>query len=187
MENQIRELTNQMATLQDMLLNRVHSNHGRPNQGWNTVRIMFRHHHLQRQPQDGVDVVVVVVVVVLLVGTPHDGGGSDSSDSNEDPYRREKRLMRVKHFESMKLSAIPHHAAKCRSFRIRIQLYRLVCKMAKGDETPVFNWISECNTAEEEATPRTNDFPALDRILGAKLLELAAPNPKFALELQTWE
>jgi len=31
---------------------------------------MFRHHHLQRQPQDGVDVVVVVVVVVvvLLVG-----------------------------------------------------------------------------------------------------------------------
>ena len=93
--------------------------------------------------------------------------------------------MRVKHFESMKLSAIPHQAAKCRSFRIRIQLYRLVCKMAKGDETPVFNWISECNTAEEEATPRTNDFPALDRILGAKLLELAAPNPKFALELQT--
>ena len=53
--------------------------------------------------------------------------------------------------------------------------------MAKGDETPVFNWISECNTAEEEATPRTNDFPALDRILGAKRLELAAPN----LELQT--
>ena len=32
-------------------------------------------------------------------GTPHDGGGSDSSDSNEDPYRREKRLMRVKHFK----------------------------------------------------------------------------------------
>lgn len=29
---------------------------------------MFRHHHLQRQPQDGVDVVVVVVVVGLLVG-----------------------------------------------------------------------------------------------------------------------
>ena len=57
--------------------------------------------------------------------------------------------------------------------------------MAKGDETPVFNWISECNTAGEETILRTNDFPVLDRVLGAKLLELAAKNPKFALEFQT--
>jgi len=57
--------------------------------------------------------------------------------------------------------------------------------MAKGDEAPVFTWISECNTAEEEAMLRTNDFPVLDPILGAKLLELVAKNPKFALEFQT--
>ena len=102
---------------------------------------------------------------------------------NEDAYRREKRLMRVKHYESMKLPPIPQDAAKCRSFRN--QMYSLVCKMAKGDETPVFTWISECNTAEEETILRTNDFPVVDRVLGAKLLELAAKNPKFALEFQT--
>ena len=116
-------------------------------------------------------------------GTPQSNGGSDSSDSNEDPYRREKRLMRVKHYESMKLPAIPHDAAKCRSFRN--QVYSLVCKMAKGDETPVFNWISVCNTTEDETRLRTNDFPVLDRTLGAKLLESAAKNPKFAMEFQT--
>ena len=116
-------------------------------------------------------------------GTPQGDGGSDSSDSNEDPYRREKRLMRVKQYESMKLPAIPHDAAKCRSFRN--QVYSLVCKMAKGDETPVFNWISVCNTAEDETRLRTNDFPVLDRTLGAKLLESAAKNPKFAMEFQT--
>ena len=116
-------------------------------------------------------------------GTPQGDGGSDSSDSNEDPYSREKRLMRVKHFENMKLPAIPHDAAKCRSFRN--QVYSLACKMAKGDETPVFNWISECNTAEDETRLRTNDFPVLDRTLGAKLLVSAAKNPKFAMEFQT--
>ena len=116
-------------------------------------------------------------------GTPQSNGGSDSSDSNEDPYRREKRLMRVKHYESMKLPAIPHDAAKCRSFRN--QVYSLVCKMAKGNETPVFNWINVCNTAEDETRLRTNDFPVLDRTLGAKLLESAAKNPKFAMEFQT--
>ena len=47
-------------------------------------------------------------------------------------------------------------------------MYSLVCKMAKGDETIL----------------RTNDFPVLDRVLGAKLLELAAKNPKFALEFR---
>jgi len=41
--------------------------------------------------------------------------------------------------------------------------------MAKGDESSVFKWISECNNAEEETILRTNDFPVLDRVLGAKL------------------
>ena len=75
--------------------------------------------------------------------------------------------MRVKHYESMKLPPIPQDAAKCRSFRN--QMYSLVCKMAKGDESSVFKWISECNNAEEETILRTNDFPVLDRVLGAKL------------------
>ena len=44
----------------------------------------------------------------------------------------------------MKLPPFPHDAAKCRS---SCNQFSLVCKMAKGDETPVFNWISECNTA----------------------------------------
>ena len=32
---------------------------------------------------------------------------------------------------------------------------------------------------------RTNDFPVLDRRLGAKLSQLAANNPRLALEFQT--
>ena len=91
--------------------------------------------------------------------------------------------MRVKHYENMKLPAIPHDAAKCRSFCN--QVYSLVCKMAQGDETPAFNWISECNMIEDETRLRTRDFPVLDRTLGAKLLESAAKDPKFALEFQT--
>ena len=190
MEDQIRELTVQMATMQDMLLKRVSPNHGsskgRPNQGSSkdspdhgssssssaASSRRGRHGGGGGGSPGG-----------SPGGTPNNDGGSESSDSNEDPYRREKRLMRVKHYESMKLPPIPQDAAKCRSFRN--QMYSLVCKMAKGDETPVFNWISECNTAEEETILRTNDFPVLDRVLGAKLLELAAKNPKFALEFQT--
>ena len=149
------------------------------------VQTMVLHHHLRQRLQDGDDIGGGGggSPAGSPGGTPNSDGGSESSDSNEDPYRREKRLMRVKHYESMKLPPIPQDAAKCRSFRN--QMYSLVCTMAKGDETPVFNWISECNTAEEETILRTNDFPVLDRVLGAKLLELAAKNPKFALEFQT--
>ena len=57
--------------------------------------------------------------------------------------------------------------------------------MAKGDETPVFDWISQCNTAEDETRLGTHEFPVLDRILGAKLLESEAKNPKFAMDFQT--
>jgi len=57
--------------------------------------------------------------------------------------------------------------------------------MAKGDETPMCNWISECSTVEDDAMLRTHDLPVLDRLLGAKLLGLAAKNPKFALEFET--
>ena len=109
------------------------------------VRIMVQHHHLRQCLQDSRRGRHGGGGVGSPGRTHNAGGGSDSSDSNENPYRRAKRLMRVKHYESMKLPPIPHDAAKCRSSCN--QLYSLVCKMAKGDETPVFNWISECNTA----------------------------------------
>ena len=97
--NQIRELKVQMATMQDMLSNRVHSNHGsskgRPNQrsckdspdhGSSSSSSAFSPRRGRHGGSGGGS----------PGRTPNAGGGSDSSDSNEDPYRREKRLMRVK-------------------------------------------------------------------------------------------
>ena len=185
MEDQIRELTVQVATMQDMLLKRVSSNHGsskgRPNQGSSkdspdhgsssssSAASSRRGRHggggggsLGGSPR----------------GTPNDDGGSESSDSNEDPYRREKRLMRVKHDESqfhkMQPSADP--------FAIRCIVW--FAKWLKAMK-PQYSIGSANATLLRKKPLRTNDFPVLDRVLGVKLLELAAKNPKFALEFQT--
>ena len=45
---------------------------------------------------------------------------------------------------------------------------RFACKMAKGNETPVFHWVGDCRQVDDQIGLRTRDFPALDRILGAK-------------------
>ena len=68
--------------------------------------------------------------------------GSDSSQS-DDLYRKEKRLMRAKAYETFKIPALPKNAAEAREFRN--QLHGNITKPAKGDEAPVFRafpWIS---------------------------------------------
>ena len=114
---------------------------------------------------------------------PKSPSGDGSSSDSEDPYKREKRLMRIKQYDYLKIPALPQDAAKCRSFRNAV--FSGVCKFAKNDESIVFRWINRCNISEDgKEFNNAKDFPILDRILGAKLLE-AAKGTKFALEFQT--
>ena len=91
--------------------------------------------------------------------------------------------MRIKQYDYLKIPALPQDAAKCRSFRNAV--FSGVCKFAKNDESIVFRWFNRCNISEDgKEFNNAKDFPILDRILGAKLLE-AAKGTKFALEFQT--
>ena len=83
-------------------------------------------------------------------GALRNGGGGNSPQSSRgsavisnaqssDPYKAEKKLMRVKHSDTMKFPALPKSAAEARPFRNSV--FNVVCKFAKTDETPVFVWI----------------------------------------------
>ena len=66
-------------------------------------------------------------------------------------------------------------------------MFNLICKLAKGDEEPVFKCIEEC--VKPKAFESLNDslpFPLLDRVLGSKLLELSK-NTRFAMHFQTMQ
>ena len=121
-----------------------------------------------------------------------DGGGSDrskhsssrssSSDSDQDEYKTEKRVMRVKGYDAMKLPIIPKNAAEARGYRNSI--FSAVCKLAKKDESQVFSWISKCNSALTPGEIVSGEFPILDRIVGHKLLE-SSRGTRFSLDFQT--
>ena len=116
-------------------------------------------------------------------GSPFSRHSSSSGPSDSDPYVIEKRLMRVKQYDNVKLSALPKSAADARAFRN--STFNLVCKFAKGDERKVFAWIQECvDPTAYSKLEDSNPFPLLDRVLGSKLLELAK-GTRFALHFQT--
>ena len=116
-------------------------------------------------------------------GSPFSRHSSSSGPSESDPYVIEKRLMRVKQYDNVKLSALPKSAADARAFRN--STFNLVCKFAKGDERKVFAWIQECvDPTAYSKLEDSNPFPLLDRVLGSKLLELAK-GTRFALHFQT--
>ena len=128
------------------------------------------------------------------------GGGSDppsppkgshasraSSSSNQsrvvDPYKHEKKIMRVKQYEYLKIPNLPKSASDARSFRNSV--FNLVCKLAKGNEKPVFEWIEKCIDPKIfESLDDSLPFPLLDRVLGSKLLELSK-NTRFSMRFQT--
>ena len=116
-------------------------------------------------------------------GSPFSRHSSSSGPSDSDPYVIEKRLMRVKQYDNVKLSALPKSAADARAFRN--STFNLVCKFAKGDERKVFAWIQECvDPTAYSKLEDSNPFPLLDRVLGSKLLELAK-GTTFALHFRT--
>ena len=123
-------------------------------------------------------------------GTPTPPKGSpasrqSSADSSvpgvTDPYAIEKKLMRIKNYDTIKLPNLPKTAADVRTFRNSV--FNLVCKMAKGDEAPVLKWIQDGSKPDaklDDSTP----YPILDRVLGSKLLELSK-GTKFSMQFQS--
>ena len=106
---------------------------------------------------------------------------SSSSHHHTDPYKSEKKVMRTKAYETLKLPSLPKNAAEARTFKNTI--YSMICKLAKTDEGPVFAWISEC----EKPNAKVNDslpYPLLDRVLGSKLLELSK-STRFSMHFQS--
>ena len=117
-------------------------------------------------------------------GSPASKGSGSSSVSSRvqvDPYTQEKKLMRIKGYDTMKLPNLPKNAAEVRTFRNGV--YNLVCKMAKGDEAPVFQWISRCSDPDAVLSD-SMPYPILDRVLGNKLLELSK-GTRFAMHFQS--
>ena len=83
-----------------------------------------------------------------------------------DPYKYEKKIMRVKQYDHLKIPNLPKSASDARAFRNSV--FNLVCKLAKGDEEPVLKWIEKC--VDPKAFESLNDslpFPLLDPCLGA--------------------
>ena len=112
---------------------------------------------------------------------------SSSSDQSRvvDPYKHEKKIMRVKQYDHLKIPNLPKSASDARAFRNSV--FNLVCKPAKGDEEPVSKWIENC--VEPKAFESLSDslpFPLLDRVLGSKLLE-HGKNTRFAMHFQTMQ
>ena len=107
---------------------------------------------------------------------------SSSQDEEKDPYRMEKKLMRVKGYDSIKIASIPKNAAECRGFKN--QVVSAICKTCKGDETPLVAWIQKCSSAKDPSEfASVGNYPVLDRTLGHKLLENAR-GTRFSLDFQ---
>ena len=112
--------------------------------------------------------------------SPHNSVGS-SLGSPKDSYDQEKKLMRVKQHDTMKIPALPKSASDARGFRN--QVYNTICKLAKGDEGPTQKWIEECCNPKANLDS-SSPYPILDRVLGSKVLELSK-NTKFAMLFQS--
>ena len=107
---------------------------------------------------------------------------SSLSSSSGDPYRKEKKLMRVKGYDSLKIQALPKNAAEARGFRNSI--VSSIAKLTNKDEGKVLTWIViTYNSHDEKKLDHSGDYPLLDRLLGHRLLELAR-GTKFNLDFQ---
>ena len=91
--------------------------------------------------------------------SPH---SASSGTEDVDPYKLEKKLMRVKGYDSIKIVAIPKNAAECRGFTN--QVVAAICKTCKGDETPLVAWSQRCSSVEDPAEfAFVGNYPVLDR------------------------
>ena len=99
----------------------------------------------------------------------------------KDPYEHEKRTMRTKQYDKLKLTIFPKSAADIRPFRNH--LFSVVTQFCKGSEAELHQWLRDIEQLSASDLGQATSFPVLDRILAAKLIE-QAKGTQFLLEFQ---
>ena len=116
-------------------------------------------------------------------GSDNSASGSSSSSSEEDEeYLLEKRRMRLKSYEKLKVSSLPKSASDFRPWRNG--LTASIAQCSRTSETFVYSWLRLGFEGTIEEVEPNEEFPILSRVLGTKLLELSKGS-KFQLEFQS--
>ena len=103
--------------------------------------------------------------------------GSSSSDSDPE-YANEKKLMRLKAYEKIKVPSLPKSAAEMRTWKN--SLISQLASCCRSSERELLSWLNHPLNGDEVEPP---EFPVLNRILGSKLLD-AAKGGRFGVDFQ---
>ena len=114
--------------------------------------------------------------------SPHSSEGSESSLSSEEDeeYELERKRMRIKSYDKLKLPSLPKTASDFRPWRNA--LFASIAQCSKQSEEHVYGWLHLASGDEDVGT--NESFPILSRVLGTKLLELSKGS-RFQLEFQS--
>ena len=108
---------------------------------------------------------------------------SSSTESDKEPkgYKDERKLMRTKAYEKLKITSLPKSAAELRTWKngLVVQLGAF----CRSTEYPLMNFISNALEGNEEIDEEDISFPVLDRVIGSKLLA-AGKGSRFAVDFQ---
>lgn len=103
---------------------------------------------------------------------------SDSQSSNHDDYKQESKLMRIKAYDKLKIPSIPKSAAELRTWKNTLISQLTSC--CRSSERELLAWLAKPLDGEEVSS---SEFPVLNRVLGAKILE-SAKGSRFAVDFQ---
>ena len=111
--------------------------------------------------------------------TPSSVSASSSSSSDHDPeYENERKLMRLKAYEKIKVPNLPKSAAEMRTWKNTLISQLVAC--CRSSEKELLAWLSGPLVGEEK---ESDVFPVLNRVLGSKLLEVAKGG-RFGVDFQ---
>ena len=112
----------------------------------------------------------------------HSSEDSVSSSLSEDheEYELEKKRMRIKSCDKLKLSSLPKTASDFRPWQNA--LFASIAQCSKQSEERVYGWLHLASGDEDVSA--NDSFPILSRVLGTKLLELSKGS-RFQLEFQS--
>jgi hypothetical protein len=106
--------------------------------------------------------------------------GSSSSESDAE-YANERKLMRLKGYDRIKIPQLPKNAAEMRGWKNTVISQLVAC--CRSTEAELLNWLSGPLEGREESTDL---FPVLNRVLGTKLLE-ASKGGRFGVDFQAMQ
>ena len=103
---------------------------------------------------------------------------SGSQSSLENHYKQESKLMRIKAYDKLKIPSIPKSAAELRTWKNTLISQLTSC--CRSSERELLAWLVKPLDGEEFSS---FEFPVLNRVLGAKILE-SAKGSRFAIDFQ---